>query len=71
MRGLIKIFGLILPRGGGARFESNIRLRIAQQAELGLVIEACWRHGAQSSIKSMRSNARWFGARRPRVCAIR
>jgi transposase len=35
MRGLMKIFGLILPRGGGARFESHVRARIAEHAELG------------------------------------
>ena len=46
IRGLMKIFGLILPKGGGARFEANTRARIAEHAELGLVIEpllAAWR----------------------------
>jgi transposase len=46
IRGLMKIFGLILPKGSGARFEANVRVRLAEQAELGLVIEpllAVWR----------------------------
>jgi transposase len=46
IRGLMKIFGLILPKGSGARFKANVRARIADHAELGLVIEpllAAWR----------------------------
>jgi transposase len=46
IRGLMKIFGLILPKGGGARFEANTRARLAEHAELGAVIEpllAGWR----------------------------
>ena len=46
IRGLMKIFGLILPKDGGARFEATTRARIAAHAELGLVIEpllAAWR----------------------------
>jgi hypothetical protein len=44
--GLMKIFGLILPKGTGARFEASVRGRFAARAELGLVIEpllAAWR----------------------------
>ena len=46
IRGLMKIFGLILPKGSGARFEASVRARSAEKAELGLVIEpllAAWR----------------------------
>jgi transposase len=45
IRGLMKIFGLILPKGSGARFATQVRARIAEHAELGLVIEpllAAW-----------------------------
>ena len=46
IRGLMKIFGLILPKGSGARFEAGVRARIAEKAELGVVVEpllAAWR----------------------------
>ena len=46
IRGLMKIFGLILPKGSGARFEASVRARFAEKAELGLVVEpllAAWR----------------------------
>jgi transposase len=46
IRGLMKIFGLMLPKGSGARFESGVRARIAERVELRLVIEsllAAWR----------------------------
>jgi transposase len=46
IRGLMKIFGLILPKGSGARFEASVRARFAEKAELGLVLEpllAAWR----------------------------
>jgi transposase len=46
IRGLMKIFGLILPKGGGGRFEASVRARLAEHAELALVIEpllAAWR----------------------------
>jgi transposase len=46
IRGLMKIFGLILPKGSGGRFEADVRARLAEHAELGLVIEpllAAWR----------------------------
>lgn len=46
IRGLMKIFGLILPKGSGARFEASVRARLAEKAELGLVLEpllAAWR----------------------------
>jgi transposase len=46
IRGLMKIFGLILPKGSGARFEAQVRTRVADHAELGLVVEpmlAAWR----------------------------
>jgi transposase len=46
IRGLMKIFGLIQPKGSGARFEASVRARLAEHAELGLVIEpllAAWR----------------------------
>ena len=39
-------FGLILPKGSGARFEASVRARLAEQAELGSLIEpllAAWR----------------------------
>jgi transposase len=39
IRGLMKIFGLILPKGSGARFEASVRARLAEQAELGSLIE--------------------------------
>lgn len=35
----MKIFGLILPKGSGARFEAHDRARIAESAEPGPVIE--------------------------------
>jgi hypothetical protein len=41
----MKIFGLILPKGRGARFATQVRARIAEHTELGLVIEpllAAW-----------------------------
>ena len=46
IRGLMKIFGLILPKGSGGRFEADVRARLAEHGELGLVIEpllAAWR----------------------------
>ena len=46
IRGLMKIFGLILPKGSGARFEASVRARSTEKAELGSVIEpllAAWR----------------------------
>jgi transposase len=46
IRGLMKIFGLILPKGSGARFEALVRTRMAERGELGAVIEpllAAWR----------------------------
>ena len=46
IRGLMKIFGLILPKSSGARFEAGVRARIAEKAELGVVVEpllAAWR----------------------------
>jgi transposase len=46
IRGLMKIFGLILRKGSGARFEAQVRTRLAERAELGLVVEpllAAWR----------------------------
>jgi transposase len=46
IRGLMKIFGLILPKGSGARFEAQVRTRLADHAELRLVVEpmlAAWR----------------------------
>jgi transposase len=46
IRGLMKIFGLLLPRGSGARFEAQVRTRLAERAELRLVVEpllAAWR----------------------------
>jgi len=46
IRGLMKVFGLILPKGSGARFEAQVRDRLVERAELGLVIEpllAAWR----------------------------
>jgi transposase len=46
IRGLMKIFGLILPKGSGARFEAQVRTRLAERAELRLVVEpllAAWR----------------------------
>jgi transposase len=46
IRGLMKIFGLILPKGSGARFEAGVRARFAEKAELGVVVEpllAAWR----------------------------
>lgn len=39
IRGLMKIFGLILPKGSGTRFEASVRARLAEQAELGSLIE--------------------------------
>ena len=41
IRGLMKIFGLILPKGSGARFEASVRARLAEKAELGLVVSRC------------------------------
>ena len=35
IRGLMKIFGLILPKGSGARSEASVRARSAEKAELG------------------------------------
>jgi transposase len=46
IRGLMKIFGLILPKGSGARFEAQLRARLAERTELRLVVEpllAAWR----------------------------
>jgi transposase len=46
IRGLMKIFGLLLPRGSGTRFEAQVRTRLAERAELRLVVEpllAAWR----------------------------
>ena len=46
IRGLMKIFGLILPKASGARFEASVRARVAERAELGVVVEpllAAWR----------------------------
>jgi transposase len=46
IRGLMKIFGLILPKGSGTRFEAQVRTRVADHTELGLVVEpmlAAWR----------------------------
>jgi transposase len=46
IRGLMKIFGLILPKGSGARFEASVRARCAEKAEVGVVVEpllAAWR----------------------------
>ena len=35
IRGLMKIFGLILPKGSGARSEASVRAHSAEKAELG------------------------------------
>jgi transposase len=46
IRGLMKVFGLILPKGSGARFEAQVRTRLAERAELRLVVEpllTAWR----------------------------
>jgi transposase len=46
IRGLMKIVGLILPKGSGARFQIQVRTRLAERAELRLVVEpllAAWR----------------------------
>ena len=34
IRGLMKTFGLIVPRGIGAKFEANVRALLADHAEL-------------------------------------
>jgi transposase len=38
IRGLLKIFGLLLPRGGGRAFEAAVRERLAGHAQLATVI---------------------------------
>ena len=38
IRGLLKIFGLLLPRGGGRAFEAAVRVRLAGHARLATVI---------------------------------
>ena len=38
IRGLLKIFGLLLPRGGGRLFEAAVRERLAGQQQLTVVI---------------------------------
>ena len=38
IRGLLKIFGLLLPRGGGRRFEAAVRERLAGHGPLTMVI---------------------------------
>jgi transposase len=46
IRGLMKIFGLILPKGSGARFEAGVRARLAEKTELGVVVQpllTAWR----------------------------
>ena len=37
-RGLMKRFGLIVPRGIGAKFEANVRTLLADHAELAQII---------------------------------
>ena len=62
IRGLMKIFGLILPKGSGARFEASVRARFAEKAELGAVVEpllVAWR--APSTIRLQPSNGSWCG----------
>ena len=46
VRGLLKIFGLILPKGSGARFDIEIRDHVAEHADLGSMVEpllCAWR----------------------------
>jgi transposase len=46
VRGLLKIFGLILPKGSGARFDIEVRAHVAEHAELGSMVEpllCAWR----------------------------
>jgi len=38
IRGLLKIFGLLLPRGGGRRFEAAVRERLAEHQQLAMMI---------------------------------
>ena len=38
IRGLMKTFGLIVPRGIGAKFEANVRALLADYAELARII---------------------------------
>ena len=68
IRGLMKIFGLILPKGSGARFEASVRARLADHAELGTVIEPLLAGWRALDDQSPPSNASWCGARRHEVC---
>jgi transposase len=64
IRGLMKIFGLILPKGSGTRFEASVRARLAEQAELGSLIEpllTVWR-AVDDQVAATRTPA---GAARP------
>ena len=46
VRGLLKIFGLVLPKGSGARFDIKVQDHVAEHAELGSMVEpllCAWR----------------------------
>ena len=70
IRGLMKIFGLIMPKGSGALFEASVRARLAEQAELGSLISPCWRFGAPLTTRSPNSNASWCGTLAAMRCVI-
>ena len=70
IRGLMKIFGLILPKSSGARFEAGVRARIAEKAELWVVLSHCWRLGTPSTIRLQPSNTSWYGAPAGTRCVI-
>jgi transposase len=69
IRGLMKIFGLILPKSSGARFEAGVRARIAEKAELWVVVEpllAAW-HALDDQVAALEQQL-VRRARRHEVC---
>jgi transposase len=69
IRGPMKIFGLILPKGSGARFGASVRARVAERAELGVVVEpllGAWR-ALDDQVAALERQLVWR-ARRHQVC---